>query len=668
MLRTISFLFLFLVSVICVHAQTANQYIKAGDKAMLRQDYFSAISYYASALKQGADELVYGYTLADANRLFHSYDDAEKWYRNTLQNDQENKFPLANFWLAMVLKKQMRYAEAETYLNDFIQNPVNADQYFKDKALVELKAVKLAPKMITDSLGFEVNKLPSTVNSKFSEFAPFPGSENKIYFSSIRYLTKKNIADGEKCYISKIVTSDKTRNWSRPRLMSRNINEDNEHSSNAVISKNGELMFFTRCNAGFPADVKCKLYYSKLKNGRWQKAIELPEKINKVDFTTTQPSIVEKDNEYIIYFVSDRSGGSGKTDIWYTIMDAIENFSEPANAGNVINTPGDEASPFYDDSTETLYFSSDYHIGIGGFDIFKSKGSKNTWTQPVNIGFPLNSSYDDLYYSLIGKDYLSGFLASNRPGSEIVNSDACCYDIYSFNKIINNDSIVAIDTLISSKELNKDALENNLTPETKAGLDYLKSFLPLELYFHNDEPDSKTLNTTTKKSYDKVFYDYIKLKEEYRQKYSEELTGNSALKADALILRFFEEEVDQGMQKLNEFAEKLLERLNAGDSFTLKLKGYTSPLAATAYNTNLAHRRISSLMNYFSQYNGGAFFPFLNKQTGDEAQLILIEEPIGETTAPLNVSDDVADKRKSVYSPEAAAERRIEIIAVDVNQ
>lgn len=668
MLNRISFLFLLLILYLSVNAQTANQFIKAGDKAMLREDYISAISYYTSALKQGADELDYGYKLADAKRLFHDYEEAEKWYKNTIQNDSENKFPLTNFWLAMVLKKQMRYAEAENYLNNFIMNPGSADQYFKSKALVELQAVKLAPQTIKDSLKYEVIKLPPTVNSRFSEFSLFAENENKIYFSSIRYLTKKTVADGNKFYVSKILTSEKKTDWARAKLLSGNINNDNEHTSNPIISKNGDLIFFTRCNAGYPADVKCRLFYSKLKNGRWQKAIELPSHINTAYYSTTQPAIAEKNNEFIIYFISDRPGGSGKSDIWYTAMDANGNFSDPANAGNQVNSPGDEVSPYYQDSTETLYFSSDYHTGIGGFDIFKSKGSKNSWLPPSNIGFPLNSGYDDLYFSLTGKDSLSGFLASNRPGSETVNDDACCYDIYSFNISIEQDTIDETDSLTSSKELKTDTLNNNLPAETKAGLNYLKSFLPLELYFHNDEPDSRTLNTTTKKSYDKVFDDYIKLKEDYRRKYSEGLTGNQATQADALIIRFFEEEIEQGMHKLNEFAEKLLERLNAGDSFTLKLKGYTSPLAATAYNTNLAHRRISSLMNYFSQYQNGTFLPFLNKENENHARLILIEEPVGETTSPPGVSDDLADKRKSVYSPEAATERRIEIIAVDVNQ
>jgi hypothetical protein len=661
----ISHLFLFFT--FFAQAQTANQFIKAGDRAFLRQDFISAIVYYTSALKQGADELEYGYKLAESNRMFHDYEAAGKWYRNTIDNDRKNRFPLANFWLAMLLKKQMKYEESKIFLDTFIKNPGDVDDFYKTKALIELQAIQIAPQIISDTLDVEVERLSDRVNSRFSEFAPFAENENKIYFSSIRYMTKKSVADGEKFYISKILTSEKTKDWSRPRLVTGNINSVNEHSSNAVISKNGELMFFTRCNPGYPADVKCTLFYSKNRNGRWQKAIELSPEVNIKNYTVTQPAIAEDTSgNYIIYFVTDRPGGVGNLDIWYTAMDENERFSKPVNAGNIINTPGDDITPFYNDSTGILYFSSDYHPGIGGFDVFSSEGSKDKWTVPVNAGFPVNSTFDDLYFKLTGNDSFTGFMASNRPGSVTVKGDACCYDIYSFNKIIPSGTPSESDTFLITKK-NEDTLINNFNPETKDALDYLKSFLPLELYFHNDEPDPNTLKTKTRKSYNESFSEYIKLKPDYRKRYSEGLNENAAIQADAAILRFFEEHVEPGMENLDEFARILLKRLEAGDSFTLKVKGYTSPLAETHYNINLAHRRISSLINYFFTYKDGVFKKYLNKESVAGAKLVLLEESIGEITAPPDVSDDLSDKRKSVYSPEAAAERRIEIIAVDVN-
>ncbi|MGI8893106.1 MAG: hypothetical protein ACR2GN_06565 [Bacteroidia bacterium] len=667
MLRKLFLLFLFSILIFNAEAQTANQFAKAGDRALQREDFISAITYYTTALKKGADELEFGYKLAESHRQFHNYNDAEKWYRNTIQIDQENKYPLAKYHLALVLKNLMRYELAGNFLNAFLQDPGNADDYYKNKALVEIEAVKTAPELIKDTIPLSVERLSDRINSGFSEFAPFAENENKIYFSSIRYLTKKNISEGEKFYVSKILSSVKTSDWSRPRVLFGSINSDNENTSNAVINRQGDLMFFTRCNAGYPAEVKCKLFYSRLRGTRWQKPIELPANINLSNYTSTQPAIAESDDgNYIIYFASDRPGGIGKSDIWFTFMDKNDGFSEPVNAGNVINTPGEEVSPYYNDSTGILYFSSDYHIGIGGFDVFNSIGNQTNWTKPLNMGVPVNSSYNDLYFTLAVKSNLTGFLASNRPGSSTVTGEACCYDIYSFSEIIQPVKIDTADSLLHTQQSGIDSL--NLNPETKAGLEYLKSFLPLELYFHNDEPDPRTLNIKTKKNYEETFTNYIKLKEVYRERYSENQEGNEALKADATIIRFFEEEVEEGMNKLNEFSDMLLQRLDAGDAFSLKLKAFTSPLASNEYNNNLAHRRISSLMNYFHDYREGAFQKYLSRSSDKSPQLILIEEPLGETTAPTNVSDELTDKRKSVYSPEAAAERRIEIIAVNVSQ
>jgi OOP family OmpA-OmpF porin len=161
--------------------------------------------------------------------------------------------------------------------------------------------------------------------------------------------------------------------------------------------------------------------------------------VNDPDFTSTMPTVAfdDKKKTDIVYFVSNRTpGGRGGLDIWYTQYDSkLKEYRTPKNAGTKINTAGDELSPFFDADLSTMYFSSDGWPGLGGLDIFKTNGELKTWSVPENIGSPLNSGSDELYYVVNKNNKDDGFFVSNRQSSEGSNKLNCCTncdDIYSF--------------------------------------------------------------------------------------------------------------------------------------------------------------------------------------------------------------------------------------------
>ncbi len=165
---------------------------------------------------------------------------------------------------------------------------------------------------------------------------------------------------------------------------------------------------------------------------QWSKPEKLPPLINDPNYTSTQPALgrTAKTNREILYYVSDRPDGRGGLDIWYTVWnDKKQLFSKPRNLGFKINTAGDEMTPFYNLSTRNLYFSSNGLPGIGGLDIFKAFGERNRWSNINNLGYPINSSYDDLYFT-VNKSGEFGFFVSNRPGGKSINNETCCDDIY----------------------------------------------------------------------------------------------------------------------------------------------------------------------------------------------------------------------------------------------
>jgi outer membrane protein OmpA-like peptidoglycan-associated protein len=182
-----------------------------------------------------------------------------------------------------------------------------------------------------------------------------------------------------------------------------------------TINATNDLLIFARMTPvmlGKSRYPNYDLYYSEWINGEWTESMFLDSNINRPDSWESNPSL-SADGQ-TLYFSSDRNGGYGNADIWYSQRIGKNKWSQPVNAGSVINTAGNERSPFLHIDNQTLYFSSSGHPGMGELDIFFSKkNEKGQWTQPVNIGHPINTEYSDVdfFVSLDGK---TAYFSSNH--------------------------------------------------------------------------------------------------------------------------------------------------------------------------------------------------------------------------------------------------------------
>ena len=307
----------------------------------------------------------------------------------------------------------------------------------------------------------------------------------------------------------------------------------------------------------------------------------------------------------------------------------------------MINSYEDEITPFFEDVTHTLYFSSNHHKGMGSFDIFKSEYKDRKFAAPENAGYPVNSPLNDIYYS-INSNKDKAYLSSNRLGSYFEEKQSCCNDIYAF----------AITPLIKRDTTRK------VVDTTKMIIEKMRVLVPLTLYFHNDEPDKKTLAITTPLNYKKTCLDYLAMLPQYLNEFPKGMEGEQKTIAENKVENFFEDSVQSGLNDLEKFALLLEDVLKRGEKVKITMKGFCSPLASTAYNVNLAKRRVCSLQNYFKEYKEKLFVPYI-----ESGRVVFFEEDIGELTKS-TVSDDYYDTRNSIYNPRAAAERKIQIIAV----
>ena len=228
-------------------------------------------------------------------------------------------------------------------------------------------------------------------------------------------------------------------------------------------------------------------------------------------------------------------------------------------------------------------------------------------------------------------------MTSNRDGANFDSIPHCCSDIWKFK----SSKPIASKRTINTKEVFK----------KKTGIT-----LPLALYFHNDQPSPKSLDTVVNQTYPETYYDYIKLKKTYVNEYTRSVKNNEKKLAENEINTFFNDYVTGGIDRLTLFKKQLKPFLREYETVEITIKGFASPLAKSDYNTNLSKRRIHTLINYFKNTDNQYFTEYINN-----GKLVINAAPFGEIKANSNASDDLKNTRKSIYSPQAAMERRIEI-------
>jgi len=636
-------------------AQTPKQWESYGDKSKEEGDHYGAAIYYHKAVVIDEDNpalwLKYGMEL----KAYNDYDRAEEafqaaWDKHLLMDQQ-----VSQFWLATMQKHNGHYRKAFVNFDDFYQNYPNRTSFLVQKAKQEAISCRWAMSHQTDSSNFKLENVEDAVSSEYSEFSPYLMPDRSLLFTSLRFQKKSNGQElmkedeDQKIWLYKALWKDSA--WEEVVAFDTVLNPEHQNFGNACPSPDGKRMYYSLCDDHF----NCSIWKAELAaDGSWGNAEPLNTMVNEAGSNNTQAQAVEIDGKEILFFSSNRLRGRGGMDIWYSTYDERRKaFSKPRNMGKNVNTSGDEICPFWLADSNHLYFSSDWHEGYGGFDVFMTKGTLNSLYRPKNMGLGINTSANDLYFKRFSEQGLS-FLTSNRKGSISLKGQTCCNDIYMAKEI-------PIEKVEVVKEPDPVVLKEEKLEEE---LEVVKDLLPLSLYFHNDQPNPRSWSTTTDLSYKEAFGDYHSMLEEYvtaNRHIAKHHETDSMVEATRL---FFKEDVEGGINKLDQVMEMVKHQLTSGHQIELTIKGFASPLARSDYNHNLTERRIMSLVNYFERYDDGFFMKYISAAEG-KAQLILKEEPFGESTAATHISDDRDDHRRSVYGLTAAKERRIEIIRIN---
>lgn len=395
--------------------------IKYAEALQQAGNYYEAIGVLQEIVNEKPDQHHAMYRMGECYFKARDYENAEKWFEKLIDAGADGAFPLTYYYYAMMQKMNGKY-EAAKY--SFAKFTLRADAAYVDRARREIEACDFAKNAVETPGLFRVTHLDSLINTPYSEYSP-AALENKLYFASLNHDTSMS-ADKP---LSHLYQSEKNaEKWNKGTLLQTPFNSADYHSGNCSFSPDGKRMYFTQCTDNGEANIHCSIFLSGFENGFWTTPVALSSEVNDAEFTATHPAVAQGDSlTDILYFTSNRPGGRGGMDLWYSEVKFDGKATPATNLGPVVNTMDDEVTPFY--YKNKLYFSSNGQVGLGGLDIFYSSGLKSGWSKPQNMGYPLNSSVDDFYFTK-GETPKTYYLVSNRPGSYGLKSATCCDDIF----------------------------------------------------------------------------------------------------------------------------------------------------------------------------------------------------------------------------------------------
>lgn len=255
---------------------------------------------------------------------------------------------------------------------------------------------------------------------------------------------------------------------------------------------------------------------------------------------------------------------------------------------------------------------------------------------------------------------------------EITNNPS---NVFNFDIVANRDYTLEINKEgFKEKTITFNSGFGDVSISKEAILDYLdiveksmislEEAIPVSLYFDNDSPDPRTTATSSSKTYSETFDSYYAQKDKFMNSY----LGLYNISSDKITAKdemdnLFEGHIRRGFDRYDVFKRQLLVVLQDGQDINIYLKGYASPIAKSDYNTALGKRRVDSIRKEFDSWNNGALLPYIRS-----GQLVVTERSFGETTSPAGISDDPGAPSKSIYSPGASLERRVEIEEINFNE
>lgn len=441
-------LFVTMGCVLTASAQFVVDYLNGANAYYRKGDYASAAEYYEKYLsgpsakqsdafspytpqkqrgktaKKVYEPSEVKYRLAECYRQLNYPSKAAPIYKEVLETSAA-AYPLARYSYGQQLRALGKYAEAAQQFQRFLLD-YQVDDAYRKSANREVKNLAFVQSELKKKglQYYSLSKSRFGLNTKGASYAPMWMDNSTLLFTSTRPIDPD--AKGKQ-YVNRVFKAIYQKDSAFVR--SAYIPQTEEmHQGAVALTPDGKTMYLT--SWAINGDKKVTGIYTAQKDGgEWTRPVLLSGSIN-LSGTNNQQPHVSADGKYL-YFSSDRPGGKGGYDLWAA---PISNGQpgEPQNLGATINTADDEQAPFYHAASGSLVFSSNGRVGMGGYDFFQSKGTMDQWSEPVNLGYPVNSVKDDIYMYTRGT-------AKNILSDVILSSDrdaVCCLELFDLQRRI----------------------------------------------------------------------------------------------------------------------------------------------------------------------------------------------------------------------------------------
>lgn len=324
----------------------------------------------------------------------------------------EKKAPLIAYYnLGEAYRISASFTEANANFSKYkdIAKPKEADMKEIEH---QINSSIVAAEMVKTPVNVTIENVGDSINSEYPDYnAVVSADESKMIFTSRRLGSTGGEKTIDDQYYEDIYESYRKKDgtWSTARNIGPPINTNGNEASVSLSVDGQELFVSKESNGG-------DIYYTNLEGDKWTPLAPLGSDIN-TKYAETHATLSSDGNT--IYFVSDRPGGYGGRDIYRCVKLPNGQWSLALNLGPTINTPYDEDTPFIHPDGVTLYFSSNGHQTMGGADIFKTTRNteNNAWSEPANLGYPINTADDDLFY-VPTTDGIHAYYASSKPGGK----------------------------------------------------------------------------------------------------------------------------------------------------------------------------------------------------------------------------------------------------------
>ncbi len=607
---------------------------KIADKLIQRGSIYKALSYYESAISQKPKKTFLNQNIADGNFRIRDYRTANRYYKTLVDLDSVKHKNLNSLYQYALTDKYLgNYEQSKASFSKFIKlaKDVDALSDLRKSASKELQGCDLAISLRdkTDLPEFKVTHLNENINQPLTDFSPVLKDANTLYYGS---WTADDVIFENKvekyATFSKLYMASKSGNsWSKGEVVSGGINDAKFHTGNPAITADGKTIYFTQCFQDDIQRIRCSIYKSSASANGWSAGEKLDANVNAEGFTATHPALGKNEaGEDVLYFSSDRNPGKGM-DLFYAKINADGSMAKAKSVGPTINTRGDEMTPYYESKTGILYFCSNGHVNIGGTDIFKTMVDRGEWAEPQNMGMPINSSVDDMYY-VWNENESTGFVVSNRPGGFGLKSETCCDDIYEVGKTRLYFGVVGT---MKNADSSFKYIDNGLvTLYDNASGEQVKTFYSKDgNYFFDLEPEKEykiiarkkdfedmilSVSTVGKRQSDTVMVDFA----------MKEIPGSKNNVGQTIGVVYWEFDKDNLMKGAADTLNQVVAFMMGNPDYVLEVGSHTDGKGTEEYNLKLSQRRSDAVLKYLlskkiqkyrlqSKAYGEAFPVFLNE-------------------------------------------------------